>query len=317
MDIFLFTGGKLMKKTKEKPTTKICKHCRSEIDINAKRCPNCTKKQGGKGKFIILGIIVVIIILVVAIGLFGDSDAPEPEEVVYIESENVKNIYTDPDSYRGKYVKLTGKVFNVEKDGDEVFLQIWHDVDDSDDNTVIKYNSSDVDIDVSEDDYISVDGYISGTFSGSNALGGTVTAPKIIAKTIEKISYLDAASPTLKSINVDKKIEKDGYMLTLKKIEFAEKETRCYFTFKNSGSETFYLNEMDAKAKQGSKQFEVTYNYEAEYEELQSETLKDSKTSGIILFEAMDPGKDLTIYISGFSGDSYDDYDFEYNVSAD
>lgn len=45
--------------------TKKCKYCQSEIDKKAKVCPNCRKKQGGKGKFIVLGIIVFFIIVAV------------------------------------------------------------------------------------------------------------------------------------------------------------------------------------------------------------------------------------------------------------
>ena len=30
---------------KEKPTTKLCKHCKTEIPYDAKVCPNCRKKQ--------------------------------------------------------------------------------------------------------------------------------------------------------------------------------------------------------------------------------------------------------------------------------
>jgi hypothetical protein len=41
---------------------KKCKHCQSEIDKKAKVCPNCRRKQGGKGKFIILGVIVFFIV---------------------------------------------------------------------------------------------------------------------------------------------------------------------------------------------------------------------------------------------------------------
>ena len=30
---------------KEKPTTKTCKHCKTEMPIDEKVCPNCGKKQ--------------------------------------------------------------------------------------------------------------------------------------------------------------------------------------------------------------------------------------------------------------------------------
>lgn len=44
-------------------TTKICKHCKSEIDINAKICPNCRKKQPSRVKRIILVIFIAMILL--------------------------------------------------------------------------------------------------------------------------------------------------------------------------------------------------------------------------------------------------------------
>ena len=34
-----------------KEKTKVCKHCKEEIDAKAKVCPHCRKKQGGKLKW--------------------------------------------------------------------------------------------------------------------------------------------------------------------------------------------------------------------------------------------------------------------------
>lgn len=50
--------------SKEKPTTKICKHCKTEIPYGAKICPQCRKKQGPGG-------CLIVIIVVVVIGLIG------------------------------------------------------------------------------------------------------------------------------------------------------------------------------------------------------------------------------------------------------
>lgn len=49
---------------KEKPTTKICKYCKTEIPFDAKVCPQCRKKQGGHG-------CLTAIVVVVAIGTLG------------------------------------------------------------------------------------------------------------------------------------------------------------------------------------------------------------------------------------------------------
>lgn len=57
--------------------TKKCKHCQSDIDKKAKVCPNCRKKQGGKLKFIIIGIVAVFILS----ALFGGGDDGKPKLV--------------------------------------------------------------------------------------------------------------------------------------------------------------------------------------------------------------------------------------------
>lgn len=49
--------------SKEKPTTKKCKYCRTEIPYDAKICPNCRKKQRGNGVLLIVGILMVIALI--------------------------------------------------------------------------------------------------------------------------------------------------------------------------------------------------------------------------------------------------------------
>ena len=61
---------------KEKPTTKTCKHCKTEIPYGAKICPQCRKKQGmGLIPKIFIGIIVLGVIGSVAGGNDGDTSS--------------------------------------------------------------------------------------------------------------------------------------------------------------------------------------------------------------------------------------------------
>lgn len=139
--------------------TKKCKHCQSEIDKKAKICPNCRKKQGGKGKFVIIGIIVFFI-LVGALGSNNDDSAStsgnneadkatntqasadgkdventqttkEPTEApIEYTSYNVSEMMNDLDSnalkaetkYNNQYVEITGKLSNIDSSGDYISL---------------------------------------------------------------------------------------------------------------------------------------------------------------------------------------------------
>lgn len=40
--------NKMRKQEEAAPTTKVCPHCMSEIDINASRCPHCTSELAAK-----------------------------------------------------------------------------------------------------------------------------------------------------------------------------------------------------------------------------------------------------------------------------
>lgn len=72
--------------------TKKCKHCQMDIPKKAKRCPHCRKKQGGKAKWIIIGIVVVLFIAIATSG----EDEPTAKKVGTADSSG--NSKTDSDS---------------------------------------------------------------------------------------------------------------------------------------------------------------------------------------------------------------------------
>lgn len=136
-------GGKTM--AKEKPTTKICKHCATEIPYNAKVCPHCRKKQK-KGCLLPLLIIIVIAVgLVTVLGkAAGGSDSSSssaastgkkttsatsiPLEyytavtVEEMESDLSSNALKAQEKYKGKYLQITGRLSNIDSDGKYISL---------------------------------------------------------------------------------------------------------------------------------------------------------------------------------------------------
>lgn len=117
--------------SKEKPATKICKHCQTEISYGAKVCPQCRKKQGGKVKWIIIGVVILMIVGAAASGGDDESNSktelkkgeetieanPEPKEKgsgeeSSKENEDKKNSeekdkYIVGDTYENKNLKMT------------------------------------------------------------------------------------------------------------------------------------------------------------------------------------------------------------------
>lgn len=87
---------------KEKPATKICKYCKTEIDYTAKVCPQCRKRQSS----VVKTIAIVVLILFLLSLFFGGSDDTEqtsdenPKKVAgsaseEIEQEEVEDVAED------------------------------------------------------------------------------------------------------------------------------------------------------------------------------------------------------------------------------
>lgn len=74
---------------KEKPTTKICKHCQSEIPYKAKVCPQCRKKQGPGGCLTV--ILVVILIALIGSCLGSGKDDDSKNETTKVQAEQGKS----------------------------------------------------------------------------------------------------------------------------------------------------------------------------------------------------------------------------------
>ena len=130
---------------KEKPTTKICKHCATEIPYNAKVCPNCRKKQKKGGLLPALAVIIVIGVLVAALGSSSDdaessssSKASSGKNTAsatnipleYYTSVTVEEMVNDLSSnalkaqekYKGQYLQITGRLSNIDSDGKYISL---------------------------------------------------------------------------------------------------------------------------------------------------------------------------------------------------
>ncbi len=234
-----------------------------------------------------------------------ESSTSSSKDTSPLSDSEIKELYTNPDKFEGRTVTLSGQVFSEpEYDESGVYFQMFIDVENAEGNTIVAY--PDPDFELESDDYVKLTGAVAGTFEGTNAFGGTVTAPQIIATELEKSSYAEVVAPALKTVELDDATGTQyGYTVSVTKIEFAENETRVYVTVNNNGSDTFSLYSFDAKVIQDGKQYEEESNYDADYPEVQSDLLPGATTEGIITFPAMEQ-KDLQIVLEAYS-ENYDE----------
>ena len=209
----------------------------------------------------------------------------------YLTEEQIAAMYSSPDDYKDKYVKITGEIFQEpETDDKGIYFQMWGDPSNSERNTLVGYNGKD--ITVKNGDYVIVDGYIKGAYEGENALGGKVNAPVIVAETVTVSTYKDTVSPTISEITPENAtIDQNGMVMAIQKVEFAEKETRVYVTAENKTNTKSYIYTYSTKVTQDGAQFEQESNFNADYEELQSELLSGIKSSGVLVFPVIDSKK--------------------------
>lgn len=286
-----------------------CSNCNQEIEEKNGVCKNCgnqpkkEKKKFPKWLIILIGMGVAFFLFIL---LRDNTTQPKYDKngnPVYVENGKFDYIYSSTNEYLGEFVDISGQIFNEpETDGEFTILQIWADPENAEKNTIIYYNGK---LDVKTNDYVKITGYVYEVMDYENAFGGAMSAPVIVATKIEKGSYSEVMSPTLKEVNYsNKSINQHNYKIEVTKIEFAEKETRVYVTAKNDAKDEFSIYTYSAVITQNGKQYEQVNNYDADYEELQSEIKPGITSSGILVFPKIEQ-QEFKLMIDG-SSDNWD-----------
>lgn len=265
-------------------------------------------------KKILLAVAIVIVglILLVVFSGEGDVDLSNLEERVN-QDISAQQLVRDPDKYRNEVVYLTGRVFNTESDGDRHFLQIWTDAEESEGNVAVYYDGSDPD--VSTDDFIEVYGVVTGTTSGENVLGGTVTSPRVQAGIINSASRDQVIAPASETIELDETQEKGGISFTLNSVEFAENETRLDITISNDTSSEVSFYEFDTRIIQDGSQVQEKDVFNSDSSEIPSDIVSGTTESGVLHFESADPSNPLNISFEVTRNDDYESFTFTFDVN--
>lgn len=297
---------------------KFCQHCGAKLDgtssLNKNQSYNYnpTEQPKKKNKGCLIAVIVVAVILVVfmfliAIGLsLNNSDkqsSSEPTESAkkeYVES--IEPVISNPDAYKGKYVKFYGIISSVDEDEDSYGYQVYTDVDYN--NSVLVEVPKDVMSSPIKDSqtFVSIDAEIDGSYDGQTVMGVANTWAYLKAISFEETTYEESFGKANTTWEFsDKIIDQNGMSVSITKVEFASDETRVYITATNNSADSFNLWSSSCKVIQNGTQYEQSFsNYMADYPQISSEILPGASSSGIILFDKLEPSA-FQFYIDGSS----------------
>ena len=253
-----------------------------------------------KKRNIISSIVLIMVITTALIFMVGcGSKETAPEDRVYLEGSDIDAAISDGDAYKGKWIKVVGKVFNVDTDGDNIAIQAWYDPVNASQPFMV-YATKDIAGSVNNDEYISVDGKISGVFSGENMMGSEVKNLLIEADSLKVGTYDELYAPAENTKTVGETQDQHGVKVTLDRIEYAKGEARVYISVQNDSGEKASIYTFDSKAIQDGKQFDHEENYEAGNDDM-GEILDGASKEGVIRFKGLDPDKQVKIQIKAFS----------------
>jgi hypothetical protein len=263
-------------------------------------------------------IIVCIITIIASIFFFINKDVkPKLDEngkPIFIELTD--EVYTNANNYLGYHINIKGKVFQVLGDtGESKGVQVWLDPETSEQNIWIYYSNA---AEIKQGDFIVCSGYIKDVTSYDNNYGAELSAPLVISNDMRKANYIEVMSPTISShefLNVS--AEQHKYSISVNKVEFANDETRIYFSAKNQGKAKMYTGVSDAVILQSGKQYNASENYDAEYETIPYELYVGVESSGIVTFSKIEQ-KDFQIIVEIHSDDVDEEFEaFVFNISPE
>lgn len=264
-----------------------------------------------KRKIVAMMLIAMMAVNVTACGgstgsSSGDSkktESAKEEKKEYVD--NIDAVASKPDDYKGKYIKFYGIVSTVEEDDDFYGCQVYIDLDYN--NSVLLEIPKDTISEVPKpDDFLNIDAKIEDSRDGQTVMGVNSTWAYLKADSVEKTTYLDSFGKAETTWEfTDKSIDQSGIKVDVTKVEFAKDETRFYVTVTNNSSDAASLWTSSAKVIQNGQQKDQSYgNYWGDYPEVSSDIIPGASSSGIMVFDAMDPSA-LQLYIEG-SSDNWD-----------
>lgn len=211
------------------------------------------------------------------------SDATDSLSAADIDRAAIEAVLTDPDGHRGEtitfYAEMSMAADSYKKYFEGTLYRLQVSKDSSNPIYLPESEQSLVTGTLDKPRYVRVTGTID-TVNGIAFLKGAE---------LTDATFIDYATPTLKSVSVGVSVAESGVTFTVDKVEFAEAETRVYYTVKNNRSKQVEYDE--PTIVQGNSNYtEDHYAFYADVNsnaEFKTKCPTDSSISGFVEYPPM------------------------------
>jgi hypothetical protein len=208
---------------------------------------------------------------------------------------------SEPNAHKGASVDFVGRVLTTpERDKKGVYLQVWEDPVNSENNTIVGY--ADPTFKVAENDYVHVTGTAKGEYKAKNALGGEVRAVTVLADSLKVVDALAAGPPALATLGPRRQTQA-GITVAIPKVEFAASETRVFVKVTNASGSDATVYDTSMRAVQAGRQYDAGFSTN-DYPELSSDLVSGASTAGVVVFPKMKPHGGLKLIVEVSSDNS-------------
>ena len=255
---------------------------------------------------------IVILMLVLMSFTFLACGEESNEDIPPITEDEIAQLYTDADAFKDRPFEFAAQVFEVDKNGADLQLQVFQDVENSENLTIVKFPEANIQL--NEYDFVKIKGTVDGTFYGKDTLGENIKLPLITANSVTKITGAEAF-PVLKTIEVNQSVKKGDITATVTKIDFIKQGLRIYLKVKNAGNVSFGNYPDEGTVVQNGKQYEAELET-AFYPEPITDLHPGVTAESIIPFRDIEQD-DFTYSFYGYDDEENDNVEFSFDIKVD
>lgn len=227
---------------------------------------------------------------------------------VVLTNKNWVLVQSDPDKYKSDAVDIVGKIFeDPQYSNPATAYQVYLDPTNYAEPVIVGVRGTPK---FKNGDYVHIKGILKGSFTGQNALGGTVVDPVILGTSVTAVSAMDVLVPTLAVSGPSKYLAQNKLTLRVDKVEYAAQETRVYIRAINQSGTNVSFSNFEATLVQGTHQLAQKDDFQMNYP-----TFPSPMASGVVATEILTfgpanlKGGPLTFRLSASS----DDYTMNWN----